>query len=535
MRTRLLLLMAACVPPDEAPDKPADDVPMDTDVIDTDVLDTDVIDTDAPDTDVIDTDAPDPTCTCADDGDPCTVDACDASGTCTHEAWGGDPLALFDLDAIRDPATLDLQVLSTETELDGLELVRIQELRYTSWESDGCVVRPIRIEAYLALPQANVGRPTSLGGLVVAHGLGGYATSSAAVGPAADHGLATIAFSGPGQGQSEGWGSEPDHLFDVLDVPSDAWFAEHAVAAMRAVTVLQSLPEVQDGRVALTGYSGGGVATIIANGVDDRLAAAIPVSATGFLDVAARNDPPGWQTALLGGMTVPQTPDGPAWRAWEASIDPRHFLPTAHGLTLLINGAQDEFFPITSTSASFAALQGTGRDHRLTTIVDWDHGWFALFNSDTPIADTEAALGAWLDHIVGDRTVTLPPQPVLRSVSDQICDGPVPCVEVVADVGFGASVPRFDVVDVQARVSVDGLLYLSVPLSRGPRPRDPWTGTVPFATAAQLGTDVAVWFVDVKLREAPIGRVFRVSSLPSVPVGFQPDILPIDGPIPSAP
>jgi hypothetical protein len=180
-----------------------------------------------------------------DDGDACTADRCEA-GTCQHEGWSGDPLDLWDLSLLRDPSTLNVRVLSTEVVLEDLVPVRVQEVRYTSYESEGCELRPIELEAYVAIPSSLVGG-RRIPGLAVAHGLGAYAEPGSATNPAAQLGAAVIAWSGPGQGLSQGTGSTPDHLFDVMRSPTDSWFWEHAAAAIRGLTLLEVMVAVAKG------------------------------------------------------------------------------------------------------------------------------------------------------------------------------------------------------------------------------------------------------------------------------------------------
>lgn len=531
MRSVLLLgLLSACSGPaafdptgkdgphTDAADTDGDTLPSETDPFDTD----DGSGTD--DTDPSDTDDGPDACTC-DDQDPCTTDVCLPGGGCRFDAWSGDPLDLFDVDAILDPSTLDLQVLSTRTVLDGLVSVRVQEIRYTSWQSEGCVQTPVRVEGWLAMPSSAVGRAGATPGLAVAHGLGGYADEPAARGPAADHGVVSLAWSGPGQGASEGWGSEPDHLFDVLDSPADSWFWEHAVAGMRAVTVLSTLPEVDDTRLGMTGYSGGAVATLLVNGVDPRLKIAVPVSGTGFLDLAARNQPPGWEVDLLAGMTVPETPDGPRWQAFEASMDPRHFLASAHARTWLVNGVQDEFFPITSTASTYAALAATPAGAHLTSVREWDHGWFALFDTERPLAEIDAAVAQALATAFSPGSAPVPPTPVLVDVVDGVCAGPTLCVVAVVSVPASG----YTVLGGSARVSLDGLAYLSVDLKEA---AGFWVAELPWTSTADIGLSKAAWQADVELRRGAFGRTFHVSTPPRLPPGFQPAILDIAGPLP---
>lgn len=460
-----------------------------------------------------------------DDGDACTTDTCDA-GACQNLQWSGDPQDLWDMALLTDPSTLNMRVINTEVVLEDLTPVRVQEIRYTSYESEGCELRPIELEAYVAIPSSLVGG-RNVPGLAVAHGLGAFAEAGSASNPAAQLGAAVIAWSGPGQGLSQGTGSTPDHLFDVMRSPTDSWFWEHAVAAIRGLTLLQTLPEVDDSRLAMSGYSGGAVATHIVNGVDDRLVAAVPTSGTGHLDLAASNPAtPGWELDILGAMIPPRDASSPEWVRFVASLDPLNYTRTAHAPVFLINGAQDEFFPIDATAATFADLQSTGLDHRLYSIINWDHGWFALFAGEQPAIDADRNFEYWMKHQlgVGGRFADLPPQPTFVDVIPGLCDGWI-CALAVVDLPPSA----FDVVSAKVHFSVDGLAWFSADLERGALG---WTGGIPLTDPNLYNRTTAAWIGEFELRSSLLGPNVKVSTAPSLPPGWRPRILPIAGPLP---
>jgi dienelactone hydrolase len=461
-----------------------------------------------------------------DDGDACTTDTCDA-GVCGHAGWDGAAASLYPMAMIRDPSTLDLQVVDTWTVLEGISLVEIQEVRYTSWESVDCELRPVRIEAYIATPNSLLGGPRDKPGLAAGHGLGAFADAAAASNPAAQLNAVAIAWSGPGQGQSEGTGSTPDHLFDTIESPADSWFWEHAVAGMRALTVLQTLPEVDPSKLVMTGYSGGAVATHLVNGVDDRLVAAVPISGTGYLDLAAETTPqPGWEVDMLAAMVPPRDVRSPEWQRWVLGLDPARYFPTAHAPVMLINGAQDQFFPLHSTARTFADLYARDPRSRLLSIINWDHGWFALFNNEQPVIDADRAFEYWMRHHLGlgAAWTEAPPQPALIDVVFGLCDN-FPCAMAVVDLpNTGLRVS-----DARLHVSTDGLAYASVALHDGPLG---WTGGLPFTDPATLNRGNAVWIAEFELQSGLFGPTIRVSSAPSLPPGWQPTILPIAGPLP---
>lgn len=468
-----------------------------------------------------------------DDGDACTTDTC-AEGVCAHDA-PATPLDLWDMAALGDASTLDLEIVGVETIWEGLVEVEVTELRYTSWEYDGCSSNPIRIEAYLAAPQTGA---SSYPGLALAHGLGGMATAEVAADAAADLDVFTLAWSGPGQGASEGTTCSPDHLFDTVEDPRASWFWEHAAAGIRGLTVLESWTGIDPDRLAVTGYSAGGLAALTINGVDARVDASVPVSASGYLDLAATATPtPGWEVDLLAAMDPPRTTADPEWTGFVAWLDPLNYLATAHGATLLINGAQDEFFPIHSTVSTFDALVASGADTRVLHIPNWDHGWFATFDTDEPERLTEAGWSAWLGHALsldGD-LAGVPPQPQIVEVVPWTCFWPdAPwiywsCALVVAEVDTSTG---YEVDAVELHFSVDqSYTYTSwnLELDSG---TGLWWAEVGTLDGAVYDASNTVWFVEAQLRAGVLGPEFSLTSAANIPPGFSPNIIPISGPLP---
>ncbi len=468
-----------------------------------------------------------------DDQDACTVDAC-ADGDCTHTNFDGAPEDAFDLDRLRDPSTLNLQILSTSQQVETVDFVpvtvRVQAVRFDSYEFEGCVEQVVSLEAYIATRSDAVGEAGQHPGLVVAHGLGGSASEGAAATPAAEIGAVVLAYSGPGQGASEGTGSTPDHVFDTAVDPRNSWFWGHAAAAIRAATVLQTLDEVDDDRLGMTGYSAGAVAALMAGGLDARFAATAPVSGTGHLQLAIDATPqPGWQADLLAAMTPPRDKHSAEWINYERWLDPRHFLGSTAGDVLLVDGAQDEFFPLPSAVATMDDLNATGGEHRLLTILNWDHGWFALFNGDSAAVDAAAAVNAWLAGRLGTdpELEPVPPQPTVDSLDEFLC--PLPCTRVQATV---PEVPGYAVAGVTFAFGLDGLSYATWNLQdEGNGAWGAYVGTLD----PSLRGDVVSWIevrYGVDFLGLPVAPFFKNTSIPTFPAGFSPTILPTEGPIP---
>ena len=279
-----------------------------------------------------------------------------------------DPAEIWDVTEIQDPTTLDAEIVAGPVRKRSLGVaLDVSEVTFNSIDlGDG----PIRIHGFVAVP---VGHSAgSLPGLVYGHGAGDEADEEIARDLAAMINAVTISFSGPGQGQSTGPSSTPENWLNTIPDIRRSWLYQYVYSAMRAVTYLMTRPEVDPRRIGMTGISAGGLMTLIANGVDDRLAAAYPIMATGNFRQSLESG--SWLNAFpIGDEGL--TADSPEVLAFERYLDPIQYADRQHAPVLLINGAQDEFFPINTTRSTYLALRAPAT--RLEVIFDWDHGYYA--------------------------------------------------------------------------------------------------------------------------------------------------------------
>ena len=109
--------------------------------------------------------------------------------------------------------------------------------------------------------------------MVFAHGLGAKADVQTAIDICRNLDVVAMSLSDRGLGGSEGRPScppIPELLFVGQDDIRRNWLYSYVYAILRTITFAQTLPEVDSQAIALTGFSLGGIATFIANGVDDH-------------------------------------------------------------------------------------------------------------------------------------------------------------------------------------------------------------------------------------------------------------------------
>ena len=432
-----------------------------------------------------------------------------------HAQWLWPPQSM-----LNDTRTLNLQVIRSWTDWVGATQVQLWEIRYNSWEFVNGQMQTIPIHGYYV-------KPASLrygGAVVLAHGLGGQADAGAAARFAAQHGVAALYYSGPGCGQS---GGRPFHLGLLFDTVPDArgsWFWSHAVAGSRAITVLRALQWTDPNRIGMSGYSAGSMATLNVNGFDNRLRCAIAVSGTGGLRKAAENG--GWINHLLHASGLWR--GSPQFQTLCNTVDPINQASRQNGAVMLINGAQDEFFPIDSTIDTFNAFPNRHL-HRIVIIQNWDHGLFTLNlpapyetynNSSFANARIDAATRFWIGYwLRGDSNYpNVPPIPtaVMQEFWGQAALG-------------GELATTYQVVEVHVYYSNDGSwLYGGQRMTD--RNGNLWYKLATGLPWGNFNPSNTVYFSEFRLRSSIVAPEFWLTSVPSLPPNFRPRIRPMPNP-----
>ncbi|MDD5308919.1 MAG: hypothetical protein PHU25_16510 [Deltaproteobacteria bacterium] len=432
---------------------------------------------------------------------------------------------LFDMEAIRDPSTAKCTFSNHRIVFSDVTPLDVWDLTYYSWESVDGTLNPILIRGYAAKP---MGMKGPMPGIVNAHGLGGYADEGALTAMAALLRMFVVAYSGPAAGNvpantsegippmdAEGHGHR---LFDTVPDVRGSWFWGHAAAGMRAITCLDTRSEVDAKRIGMTGFSGGSIATLLAAGADNRVAAAVPISGTGAWDVAAQS-PDAWENDLLTQTELTKT--SPEWLALVNDLfAPAVMIGYTHAKIMMLDGSADEFFPLNAFMATYAAVPGA--EKRISLIANYDHGCYISSGVETSqtIADrsslrTNGAHQLWFNHWFNTNKdySCVPPGPPVATATAQDSSSTL----VAATVDSGGSCYTVENVAVWMS-NDDAFVYSGVVLDKS---GGVYQKVVPLPLQANT-----VWFVDVqyKTKNPLFPGQFSVSSQPGLPNDFVPHI-----------
>jgi dienelactone hydrolase len=231
--------------------------------------------------------------------------------------------------------------------------------------------RPTRVFAFYGAPSVPVDGPVP--GIVLVHGGGGTAFADW-VRLWNARGYAAIAMDLNGQvpvGEYNKWTPHeyggPAGIsfpasggFDQIEKPlTDQWYFHAVAAAIRAHSLLASKPDVDASRIGITGISWGGFTTCIVAGVDTRLKFSVPVYGCGYIE------PTDWWAQDFERIG----PEGIA--KWQATWDPKNFLPRVTIPTLWVTGTNDFAYPLPSLQKSYRLPQAP---HKLCIRVRMGHG-----------------------------------------------------------------------------------------------------------------------------------------------------------------
>jgi cephalosporin-C deacetylase-like acetyl esterase len=234
-------------------------------------------------------------------------------------------------------------------------------LRKLYYESEPRNGKPTQIFGYCAFPANASGKSPAV---VLIHGGGGKAFPEWAK-LWADRGYVALAMDLAGKGPDGNALPDggPDQT-DVFKFPKtrtdlkEMWSYHAVAAAIRAGSVLASLPEVDADKIGATGISWGGYLTCIVAGLDQRLKFAVPVYGCGFLDKNSS-----WLSRF---EVMP-----PDWKAeWVKAFDPSNYVGRATMPMLFINGTNDGAYPLDSYQSTYCLV----KNHQVCVTVNMPHG-----------------------------------------------------------------------------------------------------------------------------------------------------------------
>lgn len=250
----------------------------------------------------------------------------------------------------------------------------VQEVYYQGEPFHG---KPTRVFAYLARPAEG---PGPFPAMLLVHGGGGKAFAAWAE-HWAKRGYVALAMDTAGAGPTgrlpDGGPDQDDatKFRDFTDADTRDMWTYHAVAAvMRGHSLLATLPEVDAGRIGITGISWGGYLTCIVAGLDDRLKLAVPVYGCGFLGENSY-----WKPNSLARMR----PDSRA--LWLRDFDPSSYLSGVECPILFLNGSNDFAYPLDSYQKCYRLVADRWR--RVSVVLNLPHGHIWTFAEVDQFAD----------------------------------------------------------------------------------------------------------------------------------------------------
>ncbi len=251
--------------------------------------------------------------------------------------------SFWDLQALKQPSKASVAGEAVET-VDGTEVV-VREVTYEVPASGG---EKIKAFAYYAFPAPK--RNTKLPGLVWVHG-GGSIADKPSVLHWASLGYAAIGMDLPGKGgeareksRSEGPDMSDKLIFTVTPSSKSSYLYLCVNSVCRAITFLSEQKEVDPTRIGVLGYSWGGVITLLANGIDDRIDAACTVYGAGFIP-----DESFWSGGEVAKLSSRDK------KTWREHFDPASYAKSLHGKTLFVGATQDIYYPLRSFVKTYQA------------------------------------------------------------------------------------------------------------------------------------------------------------------------------------
>jgi len=234
------------------------------------------------------------------------------------------------------------EITGTEQVREGDQDVSLSSVYYSGEPWMG---KPTRVFGYYARPAKLPEK--KLPAMVLVHGGGGTAFPEwARLWAARGYAALAMDLSGSGPGRQRLPDGGPDQGDEwkfrrLKDGVKNAWSYHSVAAVIQGGSVLAAMPEVDRGRMGITGISWGGYLTSIVMSLDDRLKAAAPVYGCGFL-----HENSAWLPIFA------QLPEDER-RLWVENFDPSSYLARCKTPALWVNGTNDFAYPMDSYQKSY--------------------------------------------------------------------------------------------------------------------------------------------------------------------------------------
>ncbi len=286
---------------------------------------------------------------------------------------------------------LDVEFKRSEYIVEYNRSFNIQWLEYTS-EHYGC--QNVRINGFIVKP---VDQTEPLPAVLMLHGTNGSSRDFLSIAVyIASKGYIVMCIDAPGCGSSS---REPactaSNIVNIPGGPEGAYYYHAVWSAIRAVTLLKSMGDVDGGRIAVAGASMGGLETYIVAAIDPRVGAAIPIVASGnYRDLV--------MSGSLANHMIPKTFDV---RSEFADSMVKHFdvyfyASKINKPILILASTNDEFFTLHAINDTFTVIPYPGKVMNLAP--NWSHskaylGWIV-------------AATLWLNYVFKNGSVILSPK-----------------------------------------------------------------------------------------------------------------------------
>lgn len=258
-------------------------------------------------------------------------------------AANADPV--FDVNALL-ATPLKPQTISKTVE-DG---VVIEEVRYHS-EMDGD--KSVDIFGIFCYPEGAKGLPAFVWNQ---SGLAQASTYFPKLG--AKRGYAVLCIDFPQAGYRSTGGYNINSGLELGDDPKKSGIGHGAVALLKAISFLESRPEVDKTRIGMCGSSWGGFFTTLMAGIDPRLKVASAMFGCGGLYLGNR----WWESRM---------PDAAFLERWKAALDPATRLRNTRVPIGWFTGNNDVFYWMPALMESYRLAAGA---KHLSLMPNWDHG-----------------------------------------------------------------------------------------------------------------------------------------------------------------